>query len=242
VKTLGFRPNFCDYTDKEVDLINNAGTIYWPTAFYADLFNTMGKRTFPSFNTYSFTLDKIRQTAIFKLLNIPHPATRVFYGKRQKQTITDFFNFPFVAKIPRGSARGRGIFLLKTREELATYLEIPGPAYIQEYLPTDRDMRVIVIGKEIALAFWRIAKGGEFRTNLSLGGSIDFSPLPREALELALWTALQCNWTDVGLDIMEHQGRFIVLEANMKYGIQGFKTAGINYKQMLEHLITRGKI
>ncbi len=242
MQTLGFRPNFCDYTDKEVDLINNAGTIYWPTAFYAGLFTTMGKRIFPSINNYSFALDKIKQTAMFKLLDIPHPATRIFYGKKQKQAITDFFDFPFVAKIPRGSARGRGIFLIKTREELATYLKFPGPAYIQEYLPTNRDMRVIVIGKEIALAFWRVAKKGEFRTNLSQGGIIDLSPLPRQALELAVRTAIQCNWNDVGLDLMEHQGRFIVLEANMKYGTLGFKTAGINYKQMLENLIIKGKI
>ncbi|MCP4115067.1 MAG: hypothetical protein GY737_06585 [Desulfobacteraceae bacterium] len=34
MKTPGFRPNFCDYTDKKVELINNTGTIYRPTAFH----------------------------------------------------------------------------------------------------------------------------------------------------------------------------------------------------------------
>lgn len=242
MKTLGFKPNFCDYSEEEIDLMQRAETIYWPTAFYAELFSTMGKKTFPSFNNYAFVLDKIKQTAMFKLLNIPHPRTRIFYGKNQKQTITDFFNFPFIAKIPRGSSRGRGIFLIKTDDDLTNYLKIPGPAYIQEYLPTNRDMRIIVIGNEIALAFWRVAKKGEFRSNLSQGGKIDFSPLPPEALELALETAHKCNWNDVGLDLMEYQGKFMVIEGNMKYGTSGFKAAGIDYKQMLENLMVRRKI
>jgi len=242
VKTLGFKPNFCDYSEEEMILMQRAETIYWPTAFYAELFNTMGKKTFPSFNNYSFVLDKIKQTAIFKLLNIPHPRTRIFYGENQKQTIKDYFNFPFIAKIPRGSSRGRGIFLIKTDDDLTNYLKIPGPAYIQDYLPTNRDMRIIVIGNEVALAFWRVVRKGEFRSNLSQGGKIDFSPLPHEALELALETAHKCSWNDVGLDLMEYQGKFMVIEGNMKYGTSGFKAAGIDYKQMLENLMVRGKI
>ncbi|MDY0220057.1 MAG: ATP-grasp domain-containing protein [Desulfobacterium sp.] len=242
VTTLGFKPNFWDYTDREMDLIRRAPTIYWPTAFYAGLFSAMGKKTFPSVDNYAFALDKIKQTAMFNLLNIPHPRTRLFYGKNQKQTITDFFSFPFIAKIPRGSSRGKGVFLIKTPKDLNTYLEIPGPAYIQEYLPADRDMRVIVIGRQIVLAFWRRAKENEFRTNISQGGKIDFSDLSCQAMELALDTARRCNWDDVGLDIMEYQGKPMVIEANMKYGTKGFKAAGIDYIRMVERLIVTGKI
>lgn len=242
VTTLGFKPNFCDYTDREMNLIHRAPTIYWPTAFYAGLFSAMGKKTFPSVDNYAFALDKIKQTAMFKLLGIPHPRTRLFYGKNQKQTITDFFRFPFIAKIPRGSSKGKGVFLINTPRDLDTYLKIPGPAYIQEYLPCDRDMRVIVIGRQIVLAFWRRAKDNEFRTNISQGGTIDFSDLSCQAMELALETARLCNWDDVGLDIMEYQGKQMVIEANMKYGTKGFKVAGIDYTQMLERLIITGRI
>ncbi len=242
VKTLGFKPNFCDYTPGEIDLIHRAQTIYWPTAFYAGLFSAMDKKIFPSVSNYDFALDKIKQTAMFKLLGIPHPRTKLFYGKNQKQSITDFFSFPFIAKIPRGSSRGRGVFLIKGQNDLNAYLRIPGPAYIQEYIPTLRDMRIIVIGRQIVLAFWRKAAKDEFRTNLSQGGKIDFSDLPCPALELALETARRCNWNDVGIDIMEHQGRPLVIEANMKYGTQGFRTAGINYRRLLERLILTGRI
>ena len=88
IKTLGLRPNFSDYPQKDRELLQNASKIYFPTAFYADLFNAMGKVTFPSFHTYKFAQDKIRQTAMFNLAGIPHPRTRIFFGNAQKKQIT----------------------------------------------------------------------------------------------------------------------------------------------------------
>ena len=240
--TLGFRPNFTDYSPREQARITAAPKIYYPTAFYADLFNTMGKPTFPSYHTYKFAQDKIRQTALFHLLGIPHPRTRIFYGPRQKAEITRFFTYPFVAKIPRGSARGTGVFLIDNARALDEYLDNTGPAYIQEYLPIDRDMRLVIIGRKVRLAFWRTASAAEFRTNVSLGGGISFSPLPPEVHELALATARRCGWDDVGLDIARCGGRYYVLEGNMKYGTKGFKAAGIDYKKLVADLILNGDL
>lgn len=242
IHTIGFKPVFQDYSIKEQKLILDAEKIYYPTAFYADLFNAMGKPTFPGFHTYKFAMDKIKQTAIFQMLDIPHPKTGIFYGKKQKKTILDFFSFPFIAKKARGSAKGRGVFLIKNNEALSFYLENHSPAYIQEYLPSDRDMRIIVIGKKIRLAFWRISTSDNFKTNLSQGGVVCFDPLPKEALDLALTTASKCGWDDVGIDIMMHNGKPYVLEGNMKYGTRGFDTAGIDYKKMLAALVLKGEL
>lgn len=242
IHTLGFRPNFQDYDPAEQAAIMAAPKVYYPTAFYADLFNAMGKATFPSFHTYKFAQDKIRQTAIFEMKGLPHPRTRVFYGKRQQRRILDHFQFPFVAKIPRGSARGAGVFLIKSHRDLQIYLDIGGPAYIQEYLPIDRDMRIVIIGDQIRLAFWRIAPEKGFHTNISRGGDICFDPLPRQACDLALETARACGWNDVGIDIAESRGRYYVIEGNMKYGTKGFKAAGINYKALLVTLLTAGEL
>ena len=242
IQTLGFKPNFQDYSAQEQKLILNKKKIYFPTAFYADLFNAMGKETFPSFHTYKFALNKIKQTAIFNMLGISHPKTKIFYGKKQKKTILNSFSFPFIAKKARGSSRGNDVFLIKNIEDLSQCLKNKGPAYIQKYLPIDRDMRVIIIGKKIRLAYWRIAARDNFKTNLSQGGAINFKPLPQKALDLALSTALKCGWDDVGIDIIEHDNQFYVLEGNMKYGTKGFQKAGINYKEMLKNLIVEGKV
>ncbi len=243
VLTLGVRPDFNDYTPIEADMIKNAGIIYYPTSFYADLFNVMGKKTFPSFHTYKFVQDKIKQTAIFTMLNIPHPYTKIFYGKKQKKNILNYFRFPFIAKQPRNSSMGTGVFLIKNNKELSRYILNPWPAYIQEYLPVDRDMRIIIIGKEIVLSYFRIPKKpGEFRSNISLGGKMEFKGLPGKALDIALNAARKCGWDDVGMDIIEYKNKFHVVEANMKYGRKGFKKAGINYEKLLEKLLLNGKI
>ncbi len=237
VRTLGVRTNFSDYSPEEAALIRNAGKIYYPTTFYADLFDAMGKATFPSYHTYKCVQDKIMQTALFELLELPHPRTRVFYGKRQRNTILDYFNFPFIAKIPRGSAMGRGVFRIQNRADLNIYLEQIDAAYIQDYIPVGRDMRIVVIGSRIVHAYWRIAASNEFRTNVALGGKISLDPIPENAQELARFTARACGWDDVGIDICEYKGELYVLEGNMKYGKEGFRKAGIDYTKLMESLI-----
>jgi ribosomal protein S6--L-glutamate ligase len=242
VLTLGVRTNFSDYSAKERELIRRADRIYYPSSFYADLFDAMGKPTFPGYHTYKCVQDKIKQTALFDLLGISHPRTRVFYGHRQKDRITDHFNFPFIAKVPRGSAMGRGVFLIQNNGDLHDYLQQTKVAYIQEYFPADRDLRVVIIGRRVVHAYWRIAHGNEFRTNISRGGTVSLAHVPPEALDLALYTARICRWDDVGIDICRYQGRYYVLEANMKYGKEGFRQAGIDYVKLMERMIENEEI
>lgn len=242
VITLGVLSNFSDYSRRAAELIRSAEKIYYPSPFYADLFDAMGKRTFPSYHTYKCVQDKIKQTALFELLKIGHPRTRVYYGKRQKNSITEHFTFPFVAKIPRGSAMGRGVYLIQQEDQLADYLKLTDVAYIQEYLPVDRDIRVIVIGDRIVHSYWRIAPQNEFRSNIAVGGTVSLDAVPSQALELALHTARSCRWNDVGIDICRYQDDFYVLEANMKYGKEGFRVAGIDYVGMMEEMIRNEEI
>ncbi len=242
VRTLGVRSNFSDYSPQEAALIREAKKIYYPTPFYADLFDSIGKATFPSYHTYKCVQDKIKQTALFQLLDVPHPLTRVFYGKRQKKSIPHHFTFPFIAKVPRGSALGRGVYLIHNDADLRDYLEQVSPAYVQEYLPIDRDIRVVVIGSHIVHAYWRIAPPNEFRSNLALGGRISLESIPKGALDLALRVARACRWDDVGIDICEHNDQFYILEANMKYGREGFREAGLDYHRLMETMIANEEI
>ena len=243
VRTLGIRTHFSDYSPEEAALIRETRKIYYPTAFYADLFDAMGKTTFPSFHTYCCAQDKIKQNALFELLDVPRPRTRVFFGRRWREKALSRFDFPFVAKIPRGSALGRGVFRIDGPADLDAYAEqTTTAAYFQEYLPADRDIRVVVVGYRPILAYWRIAPPGDFRANLGVGGHIRFDSVPAEAVDLAVRTARACNWDDVGMDILPHGGRFYVLEGNMKYGRRGFAAAGLEYARVMEDLIAEERI
>jgi len=242
VITLGVRTNLSDYEDWQIELIRKSDVIYYPTAFYADIFDTMGKRTLPNYHTYKYAQDKIKQTALFNLLKIPHPRTRVFYGNYQKSKILEHFQFPFVAKVPRGSALGRGVYLIRNESELTEYDRLTRVAYIQEYLEIERDLRVVVIRGRLIHAYWRIARPGEFRTNVSQGATISFDNIAEEGVALAVNTARLCHLDDVGLDICFYNGRYWVLEANMKYGKEGFRQAGIDFYKLMDEMIENGYI
>ncbi len=242
VLTLGVRPNLESYAPEALAMIQAAEKIYYPSAFYADLFDVSGKATFPSAHTYRYVQDKIKQTALFKLLGVPHPRTHVYYGRHQQRRIRSEFAYPFVAKVARGSALGRGVFLIQNDAQLEAYLAGNRVAYIQEFLPIDRDIRAVVIGTQVVHAYWRVAASGDFRTNISAGGGVRLDAVPQAALELALSTAQRCHWDDVGLDLCCVDDHWYVLEANMKYGKVGFRAASIDYYQLMDTLITNGTI
>ncbi|MBA4394443.1 MAG: RimK family alpha-L-glutamate ligase [Desulfobacca sp.] len=236
------RPNFSDYTPQERQLIQTAEKVYYPTHLYVDLFITMGKKIFPSRETYVYSGDKIKQTALFQFLDIGHPRTRIYFGRQTEKIRTDF-PFPFIAKIPRGSSMGRGVFLIHNEEELEKYLQKTSVAYIQEYLDLDRDLRVILINHQIILSYWKIAPMGEFRNNLAQGASIEFSQIPEEALAFAQWVTRRCNFDDVGLDLCHTPGKgWMILEANMNYGLQALTEKGFAIRQVLRDLVIQGEI
>jgi len=230
-----------DYTEGELELLRRAETVYYPTMLYEDVFLALGKRVFPS-NYYRFMGDKIKQTELFNILQIPHPRTKIYSDVTvEPQRVLQDFSLPVIAKIPRGSSRGRGVFLMRSLEDLRDYLARVSPAYIQEYLPIDRDLRVVLLGKKAVHAYWRIARPGEFRTNVSQGASVSFAQIPRGALRFAERVVQMCNFDEVGLDICVHKGEFLVLEANMVYGLMGFQLADLDIYQLLGSRILEGE-
>ncbi|MFC1821934.1 RimK family alpha-L-glutamate ligase [Thermodesulfobacteriota bacterium] len=241
VMTIGLRPNFSDYLPREKEYLLNAGTILYPTLNYAQFFSTMGKKIFPSLESYLYADEKIKQTTLFNMLGLQHPRTRFYYPLHHGDILKDF-RFPFIAKIPRASAQGRGVFKIHNQEELESYLRLTKVAYIQDYLPHNRDLRIILINYQSVLAYWRESRQGNFRTNLFQGGAINFNDVPPEPLRLAQEYAKKCKFNDVGLDFIFHGGKWYMIEANMKYGRKGIIKAGLNLKEILRGKLLSGEL
>ncbi len=236
------RPNFSDFSPREKDLIRTAEKIYYPNSLYVDVFLTLGKMIFPSRETYVYSGDKIKQTVLFQLLRIPHPQTRFYFG-RQKDRVPGEFPFPFVAKIPRGSSMGEGVYLITNETELKHYQDRNPVAYIQEYLPLERDLRVVLINYQVILAYWKKGRPGEFRHNLAQGGELDFEEIPGEAVRFAQEVARACNFNDVGLDLCHtKKDGWMVMEANMNYGRQGLASRGLILSEVYRALVEGGAI
>jgi ribosomal protein S6--L-glutamate ligase len=241
VMTLGVKPNFYDYSAHERTLIFRSKPILYPTRHYAQFFTTLGKPIFPSLETYLYADEKIKQSTLFHMLNIPHPRTRVYYPRHHKDILEDF-TFPFIAKLARASAQGRGVFKILDEEQLQTYLSLTKVAYIQDYVPHDRDLRVILINYQPVLAYWRQRRPGEFRTNLFQGGSIYFDDVPSQALQFAQNAARKCRLNDVGLDLIGYEGKWYLIEANMKYGRKGLRMKGMDLKAILREKLLSGEL
>jgi ribosomal protein S6--L-glutamate ligase len=241
VETLGVKPNFHDYTPLEQRRILGSSVILYPTLNYAQLFTTMGKKIFPSVETYLYADEKMKQTTLFNMLSIPHPRTR-FYLQREFARIEKEFTFPFVAKIPRASARGRGVFKIDSPAELEQYLQKTKIAYIQEYIPHEKDLRVILINYEPVLAYWRKRTSEDFRTNLHQGGVIVFDDIPHDVMPMVQEFARRCKFNDVGIDLLKYNGSWYLLEANMQYGREGFTKKNMVLKEVIRRKLLDGTL
>ena len=200
-----------------------------------------GKRLFPSLACHLLEGDKIKQTTLFKLLGLPHPRTRVFYGS-QRREILDHFAFPFVAKKPRASSRGRGVHLIENQAQLEAYLADNKVAYIQERLHISRDIRVVVIGFKPVCAYWRVPPPGEWRSNVAQGATVDFTGVPPQAVELAVAAAKAADLDEVGIDLAMVDDSPLLLEFNVKYGRQGPRQMGLDVVDYVAQGILAGRL
>jgi ribosomal protein S6--L-glutamate ligase len=241
VVTLGVRPNFLDYPEEERKLILESDIVLYPSNNYAEFLATMGKAIFPSLETCLYSDEKIKQTTLFNMIGIPHPRTRVYYHLHHGDILKEW-DFPFIAKLPRASARGRGVFRIENQDQLEGYLNLTPVAYIQEYILHERDLRVLLINYQVVLPYWRERKADTFKTNVFQGGTICFDDVPMEAVHLAREVARKCRFNDVGLDLIRHDKKWYVLEANMKYGRRALRMKGLDLKEILRRKLLSGEL
>ncbi|MFC4988676.1 RimK family alpha-L-glutamate ligase [Saliphagus infecundisoli] len=104
-------------------------------------------------------------------------------------------------------------------------------AFLQELIERDderhRDVRVYVVGGEIVAAMYRYAPDNDWRTNVALGGSVEdaTADLPEEAREMARRSAEVVGLDYAGVDLVEGEEGWFVLEVNPTAGFKGLHEA-----------------
>jgi RimK family alpha-L-glutamate ligase len=180
------------------------------------------------------THDKLATEAALARAGLPRPRT---WGIGPDTTEADL-EPPLVLK-PRFGSWGRDVFRCADRDELArTLVEIRGRqwfkhdgAVAQELLPTPGyDHRIVVAGSSVIGAADRVARPGEWRTNVSLGGTLRATVPSLGACELAIAVADSLGADLVGIDLIPLQsGGFSVIEANGAVEFDGrYSLAGGN--------------
>jgi RimK family alpha-L-glutamate ligase len=163
--------------------------------------------------------DKLLTVRILRGAALPHPRT-VHVRRHQEPPDVDF---PAVVK-PRFGSWGRDVLLCHDRSQLERSLEMLAfrpwfrqtGALVQELIrPLGYDLRLIVAGAKVVGAAKRIARPGEWRTNVAFGASSVGVVPPPVATKLALAAATAAGLDLAGVDLLPTgPGGYSVIELN----------------------------
>lgn len=194
----------------------------------------MGCRIFPSEASYRIGHNKIEMTRAFQAVAPEHiPLTHILSNTPENaQRLWEEMATPFVAKQAK-SSMGEGVWLIEDRDQWREYLQRVDTLYVQEWLPIDRDIRVVVVGDQVLTAYWRLQSGYSFHNNVARGGSVDYSPVPEAATRLALRVARQLGVDHAGFDIAMVGEHPYLFEFNRLFGNQGIPGGGERLREAI---------
>ncbi len=183
--------------DKKIDvLIGNIPATAYET--FREIARELPEVEFiPSLDSQFANKSKENVTRFAWKYDIPVPKTRIFYDKEKAYKFLKKTNYPKIIKRSYGPSNYGGYFVHKvdSYKEAIDLLEKKKyyPIYVQDFVPMEADVRVMLIGHKPVCAFWRRPPEGEWLTNTSQGGSMDYQNVPTEVLDLAVKVSKAAN-------------------------------------------------
>lgn len=178
-------------------------------------------------------LHKVAAATTLSTIDVPIPDSYLALEQSSLDAATDRFGDQAVYKFTIGT-HGEGTSLVDTDDRLEP-LAMDRQAFLQEFIETDIerpfDYRIYIVGDEVVGAMRRTAREGEFRTNVAEGGAVEdvTDDLPAAVTEMAVEVSETIGLDYAGLDVIEHDGTWYVLEVNTTAGFKGlFEATGIN--------------
>jgi ribosomal protein S6--L-glutamate ligase len=180
-------------------------------------------RVFPSQASYLIGHNKTEMVRAFTASvpqHTPHTLIRA-NDESNREWVWREMDAPFVAKLTR-SSMGQGVWLIESPGDWRRYCAIADVLYVQEYLPIDRDLRIVVIGNEVVDSYWRLQAARGFYNNVAQGGTVDRDiPVPESALQLVRQVARTLGINHAGFDVAMVGNHPYLLEFNRRFGTQG---------------------
>ncbi|MBT5934162.1 hypothetical protein [Sulfurimonas sp.] len=177
-------------------------------------------RFIPSIETQFSNKSKENVTIFCEKHGIPIPKTRIFYDLAKGDEYLKSCFYPQIVKRSYGASNYGGYFVHKVdnyKEARALFDKKKyNPIYTQDAIPLkdSGDIRVMLIGHKPICAFWRYSGDGEWITNTSQGGDMNYNNVPMSALEVAVQASKAAKaefWAcDIGID--ENTGKAYIIE------------------------------
>jgi RimK family alpha-L-glutamate ligase len=190
-------------------------------------------------------VDKFYTTALLQEAGLPTPETVVCEGAADAlaamRAMRDAVVKPLFGSLGHGMVRvsdpEMALRVVRTLEQMRAVF------YVQRAVNHGgRDIRAFVVGARVLGAIERLAPAGEWRSNVSRGGSVRPFQLPAEWEELALRASAVVGADYAGVDLLPSMdGEVFVLEVNGIPGWRGLRRAtGLDVAgAIVDHVIGR---
>ena len=153
--------------------------------------------------------------------------------------------FPIIMKTLRGS-KGVGVLFIESERALNSIVQLlfkqdkSADILIQEYIKTDFDVRVLVLGGKIIATMQRDVLEGDFRSNFSQGAKVKPYELSDLEIEQCLLAAKAIGGLFTAVDFIPSENTKkdppYILEVNSSPGTEGIEEA--NNKNIVKQIIT----
>jgi ribosomal protein S6--L-glutamate ligase len=135
---------------------------------------------------------------------------------------------PLVIKLLEGT-QGKGVVLAETYQAAESVIDafrkLDANFLVQEFVREAgcSDIRCFVIGGRVVAAMKRIARDGEFRSNLHRGGRAELVELTQAEHDAATQAAETMGLNMAGVDLVRGKNGPLVLEVNSSPGLSGIE-------------------
>ena len=200
--------------------------------------------------TINVCADKYRNYVRLKDYGLTQPKTVLVPNKDMVETSFEALDtkFPIIMKTLRGS-KGVGVLFVESKKSLDAIVQLvyktdeDSDLLIQEYIKTDYDVRVIVLGGRVIASMKRDVVEGDFRSNYSQGGSVSKFDLTDVEEKQCLLAAKAVDGIFTAVDFIPAKNRDknppYILEVNSSPGTDGIEEAtNTNIsKEVLTHFL-----
>ena len=206
---------------------------------WMDIISSLEKHSICVINSrecISICTDKYRTALRLSDYGIRQPKTTLINDPEKSALAFDKLDtqMPVIMKTLRGS-KGVGVLFIESEKALDSIVQLiykqdeDTDLLLQEYIKTDYDVRVLVLGNKVLATMKRPVIEGDFRSNVSQGSKPEKLKLTELEIEESLKAAKAVNglWTDV--DFIPSKNREkeppFVIEVNSSPGTEGMEEA-----------------
>jgi ribosomal protein S6--L-glutamate ligase len=203
---------------------------------YMDLISQLEKIGIPCVNnreTINICADKYWTSIKLRDANVTQPRTALVRSQKMLKDSMESIDldYPFILKTLRGS-KGVGVMFIESERSLDALISMlykldeKVELIVQQFIESDGDVRVQILGDEIIGAMKRMQIKKDFRSNYSQGAEVKNYKLSDEEKELCMKAHKAVNgaWSAVDF-IHDKDGNPYILEVNSSPGTEGFEDA-----------------